>query len=84
MKLGCLTVIFKLIYFCRDVLTDPVKVVQGEVGIVADTVTQEVMVVPLGQFHYDLFNSVIFFSTSFNLRGSQMAVVDKKSCQIYQ
>ena len=44
--------------FCRDVLTDPVKVVQGEVGIVADTVTQEVMVVPLGQFHQYFLNSV--------------------------
>ena len=49
--------------FFRDVLTDPVKVVQGEVGIVADTVTQEVMVVPLGPIHCIPLDSVIFFSS---------------------
>ena len=59
----------------RDVLTDPVKVVQGEVGVVADTVTQNVMVVSLGghKWQWLIKNLVKFMS-----EGSVLVFVTKK------
>jgi len=59
----------------RDVLTDPVKVVQGEVGVVADTVTQEVMVVPLGGHKWQwLIKGLVKFMSE----GSVLVFVTKK------
>merc|ERR1719195_2517354 len=36
----------------RDVLTDPVRVAQGDVGVASENVTQNVMVVPLGCYKW--------------------------------
>ena len=59
----------------RDVLTDPVKVVQGEVGVVASSVTQNVMVVGLGgqKWGWLVKNLVNFMS-----QGSVLVFVTKK------
>ena len=48
-------------------LTDPVKVVQGEVGVVADSVTQHVMVVPLGGHKWQwLVKNLVKFMSEVN------------------
>ena len=59
----------------RDVLTDPVKVVQGEVGVVASSVTQNVMVMALGgqKWGWLVKNLVNFMS-----QGSVLVFVTKK------
>jgi len=59
----------------RDVLTDPVKVVQGDVGVASENVTQNVMVVPLGGFKWQwLIKSLVQFMSS----GSILVFVTKK------
>jgi len=59
----------------RDVLTDPVKVVQGDVGVASENVTQNVMVVPLGgqKWQWLTKNLVQFMS-----EGSVLVFVTKK------
>ena len=59
----------------RDMLTDPVKVVQGEVGVVASSVTQNVMVLSLGgqKWQWLVKNLVKFMS-----EGSVLVFVTKK------
>lgn len=59
----------------RDVLTDPVKVVQGEVGVVAENVTQHIQVVELGgqKWQWLIKNLVQFMS-----EGSVLIFVTKK------
>lgn len=59
----------------RDVLIDPVKVVQGDVGAVSDNVTQNVMVVPLGGHKWQwLIKSLVQFMSE----GSVLVFVTKK------
>ena len=59
----------------RDVLTDPVKVVQGDVGVASENVTQNVMVVPLGGFKWQwLIKSLVQFMSE----GSVLVFVTKK------
>ena len=59
----------------RDVLTDPIKVVQGEVGVVAENVSQNVKVVSLGghKWQWMVKNLVQFMS-----EGSVLVFVTKK------
>ena len=59
----------------RDVLTDPVKVVQGEVGVVASSVTQHMIVAALGgqKWQWLVKNLVKFMS-----EGSVLVFVTKK------
>ena len=59
----------------RDVLTDPIKVVQGEVGVVAENVTQNVKVVSLGGHKWQwLVKSLVQFMSE----GSVLIFVTKK------
>ena len=59
----------------RDVLTDPVKVVQGDVGVASENVTQVVMVVPLGGYKWQwLTKSLVQFMSE----GSVLVFVTKK------
>ena len=59
----------------RDVLTDPIKVVQGEVGVVAENVTQNVKVVSLGGHKWQwLVKSLVQFMSE----GSVLVFVTKK------
>ena len=59
----------------RDVLTDPVKVVQGDVGVASENVTQNVMVVPLGGYKWQwLTKSLVQFMSE----GSVLVFVTKK------
>ena len=59
----------------RDVLTDPIKVVQGEVGVVAENVSQNVKVVPLGGHKWQwLVKSLVEFMSE----GSVLVFVTKK------
>jgi len=65
----------KIEKLARDVLTDPVKIVQGDVGVASENVTQIVKVVPLGGHKWQWLtkNLVQFMS-----RGSVLVFVTKK------
>ena len=59
----------------RDVLVDPVKVVQGDVGVASEDVTQIVKVLPLGGHKW---NWVINNLVEFMSEGSVLIFVTKK------
>jgi len=59
----------------RDVLTDPIKIVQGELGVASEAVTQIVKVCPLGGYKWQwLTKSLVQFMS----RGSVLIFVTKK------
>jgi len=59
----------------RDVLADPIKVVQGDVGVASENVTQIVKVFPLGGYKWQwLTKSLVQFMS----RGSVLIFVTKK------
>jgi len=59
----------------RDVLKDPIKIVQGDVGVASEDVTQIVKVMPLGGFKW---NWVIGNLVQFMSEGSVLIFVTKK------
>jgi len=59
----------------RDVLTDPVKIVQGDVGAVSENVTQIVKVCTLGGFKWQWLTRRL---VEFMSRGSVLVFVTKK------
>jgi len=59
----------------RDVLTDPIKIVQGDVGVASEDVTQIVKVLPLGGYKW---NWVIGHLVQFMSEGSVLIFVTKK------
>lgn len=64
----------------RDVLTDPIRIVQGDVGEANTDVTQHVMVFnsnPMGKWNWLQHNIVEFLSA-----GSLLIFVTKKVCCI--
>ena len=65
----------KIEKLARDVLTDPVKVVQGDVGVASELVTQVVMVVPLGGFKWQWVTKSL---VQFMSEGSVIIFVTKK------
>ena len=59
----------------RDVLTDPVKLMQGDVGVALENVTQIVTVVPLGEYKWQWLTKSL---VQFMIEGLVLVFVTKK------